>query len=53
MTVQELYDYAISHSLLNTQIGEVIALIINEQFKTSSAEYSNRSTEGVLRLFSS
>ena len=42
MTVRELYDYALSHSLLDKEIDEVIAIsninkCVSEEPKTSSS----------------
>ena len=65
MTVRELYDYAISHSLLDQQIDNVLAIYYNretslntpiQQSNLSNNDILNKvewSIEDVLWLFSS
>ena len=64
MTVRELYDYAISHSLLDKQIDDVLAIYYNretslntpiQQSDLSNNDLLNKvewSIEDVLWLFS-
>ena len=65
MTVRELYDYAISHSLLDHQIEDVLAICYNKETSSNTPIQSNNlsdndrlnkvewSIEDVLWLFSS
>lgn len=65
MTVRELYDYSISHSLLDQQIDDVLAIYYNketslntpiQQSNLSNNDILNKvewSIEDVLWLFSS
>ena len=65
MTVRELYDYSISHSLLDQQIDDVLAIYYNretslntpiQQNNLSNNDILNKvewSIEDVLWLFSS
>ena len=65
MTVRELYDYAISHSLLDQQVDDVLAIYYNketslntpiQQSNLSNNDILNKvewSIEDVLWLFSS
>ena len=65
MTVRELYDYAISHSLLDQQVDDVLAIFNNketslntpiQQSNLSNNDILNKvewSIEDVLWLFSS
>ena len=65
MTVRELYDYSISHSLLDKQIDDVLAIYYNketslntpiQQSNLSNNDILNKvewSIEDVLWLFSS
>ena len=65
MTVRELYDYAISHSLLDQQVNNVLAIYYNketslntpiQQSNLSNNDILNKvewSIEDVLWLFSS
>ena len=65
MTVRELYDYSISHSLLDQQIDDVLAIYYNketslntpiQQSNLSDNDILNKiewSIEDVLWLFSS
>ena len=64
MTVRELYDYAISHSLLDQQIDDVLAIYYNKETSLNTpiqqSDLSNNdllnkvewSIEDVLWLFS-
>ena len=64
MTVRELYNYAISHSLLDNQVDDVLAIYYNketslntpiQQSNLSNNDISNKvewSIEDVLWLFS-
>ena len=64
MTVRELYDYAISHSLLDQQVDDVLAIYYNkatslntpiQQSNLSNNDILNKvewSIEDVLWLFS-
>ena len=64
MTVRELYDYAISHSLLDQQVDDVLAIYYNketslntpiQQNNLSNTDILNKvewSIEDVLWLFS-
>ena len=65
MTVRELYDYAISHSLLDQQVDDILAIYNNketslntpiQQSNLSNNDMLNKvewSIEDVLWLFSS
>ena len=64
MTVRELYDYAISHSLLDQQVDDVLAIYYNKETSLNTpiqqSNLSNNDTlnkvewsiEDVLWLFS-
>ena len=64
MTVRELYDYAISHSLLDHQVEDVLAICYNKETSLNTSIQSNNlsnndrlnkvewSIEDVLWLFS-
>ena len=64
MTVRELYDYAISHSLLDKQVDDVLAIYYNKETSLNTpiqqSDLSNNdilnkvewSIEDVLWLFS-
>ena len=64
MTVRELYDYAISHSLLDHQVEDVLAICYNKETSLNTPIQSNNlsdndrlnkvewSIEDVLWLFS-
>ena len=64
MTVRELYDYAISHSLLDQQVDDVLAIYYNKETSLNTpiqqSDLSNNdilnkvewSIEDVLWLFS-
>ena len=64
MTVRELYDYAISHSLIDQQVDDVLAIYYNketslntpiQQSNLSNTDILNKvewSIEDVLWLFS-
>lgn len=65
MTVRELYDYAVSHSLLDHQVEDVLAICYNKETSLNTPIQSNDlsdndrlnkvewSIEDVLWLFSS
>lgn len=65
MTVRELYDYAISHSLLDHQVEDVLAICYNKETSLNTPIQQNNlsdnnrlnkvewSIEDVLWLFSS
>lgn len=65
MTVRELYDYAVSHSLLDHQVEDVLAICYNKETSSNTHIQSNNlsdndrlnkvewSIEDVLWLFSS
>ena len=65
MTVRELYDYAVSHSLLDHQVEDVLAICYNKETFSNTPIQSNNlsdndrlnkvewSIEDVLWLFSS
>ena len=65
MTVRELYDYAVSHSLLDHQVEDVLAICYNKETSSNTPIQSNNlsdndrlnkvewSIEDVLWLFSS
>ena len=64
MTVRELYDYAISHSLLDQQVEDVLAICYNKETSSNTPIQQNNlsdndrlnkvewSIEDVLWLFS-
>ena len=64
MTVRELYDYAVSHSLLDHQVEDVLAICYNKETSSNTPIQSNNlsdndrlnkvewSIEDVLWLFS-
>ena len=64
MTVRELYDYAISHSLLDQQVDDVLAIYYNKETSLNTPIQQNNlsdndrlnkiewSVEDVLWLFS-
>ena len=64
MTVRELYDYAISHSLLDHQVEDILAICYNKETSLNTPIQSNNlsdndrlnkvewSIEDVLWLFS-
>ena len=64
MTVRELYDYAVSHSLLDHQVEDVLAICYNKEISLNTPIQSNNlsdndrlnkvewSIEDVLWLFS-
>ena len=64
MTVRELYDYAISHSLLDHQVEDVLAICYNKETSSNTPIQQNNlsdndrlkkvewSIEDVLWLFS-
>ena len=64
MTVRELYDYAVSHSLLDHQVEDVLAICYNKETSLNTPIQSNNlsdsdrlnkvewSIEDVLWLFS-
>ena len=41
MTVRELYDYAISHSLLDHQVEDVLAICYNKETSSNTPIQSN------------
>lgn len=65
MTVRELYDYAVSHSLLDHQVEDVLAICYNKETSLNTPIQQNNlsdndrlnkvewSIEDVLWLFSS
>ena len=65
MTVRELYDYSISHSLLDKQVDDVLAIYYNKETSLNTPIQQNNlsnndilnkvewSIEDVLWLFSS
>ena len=65
MTVRELYDYAISHSLLDHQVEDVLAICYNKETSSNTPIQQNNlsdndrlnkvewSIEDILWLFSS
>lgn len=65
MTVRELYDYAISHSLIDQQVEDVLAICYNKETSSNTPIQQNNlsdndrlnkvewSIEDVLWLFSS
>ena len=49
MTVRELYDYSISHSLLDQQIDDVLAIYYNKETSlNTSIQQSNLSNNDIL-----
>ena len=64
MTVRELYDYAVSHSLLDHQVDDVLAICYNKETSSNTPIQQNNlsdndrlnkvewSIEDVLWLFS-
>ena len=49
MTVRELYDYAISHSLLDQQIDDVLAIYYNRETSLNTPiQQSNLSNNDIL-----
>ena len=49
MTVRELYDYAISHSLLDQQINDVLAIYYNRETSLNTPiQQSNLSNNDIL-----
>ena len=49
MTVRELYDYAISHSLLDQQVDDVLAIFNNKETSLNTPiQQSNLSNNDIL-----
>ena len=49
MTVRELYDYAISHSLLDQQVDDVLAVYYNKETSLNTPiQQSNLSNNDIL-----
>ena len=49
MTVRELYDYAISHSLLDQQVDDVLAIYYNKETSLNTPiQQSNLSNNNLL-----
>ena len=49
MTVRELYDYAISHSLLDQQVNDVLAIYYNKETSLNTPiQQSNLSNNDIL-----
>ena len=49
MTVRELYDYAISHSLLDKQVDDVLAIYYNKETSLNTPiQQSNLSNDDML-----
>lgn len=49
MTVRELYDYAISHSLLDKEINEVLAIYYNKETSLNTPiQQNNLSNDDIL-----
>ena len=49
MTVRELYDYAISHSLLDKQVDDVLAIYYNRETSLNTPiQQSNLSNNDIL-----
>ena len=49
MTVRELYDYAISHSLIDQQVDNVLAIYNNKETSlNTSIQQSNLSNNDIL-----
>ena len=50
MTVRELYDYAISHSLLDHQVNDVLAIFNNKETSLNTPiQQSNLSNNDILK----
>ena len=49
MTVRELYDYSISHSLLDKQVDDVLAIYYNKETSLNTPiQQSNLSNDDIL-----
>ena len=49
MTVRELYDYAISHSLLDQQVDDVLAIYYNRETSLNTPiQQNNLSNDDIL-----
>lgn len=49
MTVRELYNYAISHSLIDQQINDVLAIYYNKETSLNTPiQHSNLSNNDIL-----
>ena len=49
MTVRELYDYAISHSLIDQQVDDVLAIYYNKETSLNTPiQQSNLSNNDIL-----
>ena len=49
MTIRELYDYAISHSLLDQQVDDVLAIYYNKETSLNTPiQQSNLSNDDIL-----
>lgn len=49
MTVRELYDYAISHSLLDQQVDDVLAIYYNKETSLNTPiQQNNLSNDDIL-----
>ena len=49
MTVRELYDYAISHSLIDHQVNDVLAIYYNKETSLNTPiQQSNLSNNDIL-----
>ena len=49
MTVRELYDYAISHSLLDQQVDDILAIYYNKETSLNTPiQQSNLSNNDIL-----
>ena len=49
MTVRELYDYAISHSLLDQQVDDVLAIYYNKETSLNTPiQKNNLSNDDIL-----
>ena len=49
MTVRDLYDYAISHSLLDQQVDDVLAIYYNKETSLNTPiQQSNLSSNDIL-----
>ena len=49
MTVRELYDYSISHSLLDQQVDDVLAIYYNKETSLNTPiQQSNLSNDDIL-----
>ena len=52
MTVRELYDYAISHSLLDQQVDDVLAIYYNKETSLNTPiQQSNLSNNDLLNFY--